>query len=152
MTAEDRDQYGGPEWLDFDAAVGWLDDLGYDQLVDIEAQLQAALDGKTGGEEITLLWVIYQLKAKTRFATSLAALRVRLWLALLAAGVDLRLADFTPHAFGTAWETPPAKEKKGDPPAGTPDSSGTLTSTPADTPPSPPSTDVSTPGPGAPTP
>lgn len=148
MTDADREQYGGPEWLDFHASLAWLDDQPYAKLVDLEEQLQNDLKGTIPpDEDVTLLWVIYQLLGKLKYAQRLPMIRARLWLALLGSGVDIRLDDFQPHAYGAIWEKP-AKEEKPGPPAGTPESSDTSTLTPAASPASEPSTSASTPGPG----
>lgn len=150
MNDADRARYGGPEWLpDERETANRFDDADYDRLVDIEAQLQAELKGKFGKEEITFIWVLYQLLGPTRWATSIPMTRVRLWLALVAEGVDVKLADFKPKVFEVTWEKPAKEDEQGDPPAGTPESSDTSTSTPAASPASEPSTSASTPGPDA---
>lgn len=143
MCEADQQQYGGPEWLDPAAAVEALNDLDYDQLVAIEDQITAEL-----GEDKTLPWVAAQLTYRTRQSSSIGVLRVRLWLALRqwmmqTHGTAVKLADFKPHVLAAEveYQTPDA-----DPPSDGPDSS---TSTTADTPASPPSIEVSIPGPDA---
>lgn len=155
MAEEDQQRYGGPEDLDFAAVPGWLDGLGYDDLVAVEDQIRDDLQGAKlvpPGEEVTLLWVLDQLISHTRLSSRLPLVRVRLWLSLRAAGVDLPLADFRPARL---WGLKVVRPDGGAvPPAGEPDSSPTslpesgetMTTSTSES-----STDASTPGPGEPT-
>lgn len=104
MSDADRDRYGGPEWLDYDAAV--LDDTPCDELAKIEAQ--------TGV-------VLYEAVQEPNAA---AALRVWLWLALSRAGVDVAWPDFTPRTLRLRIRSgdagPPASAPPSTPPSPTP--------------------------------
>jgi hypothetical protein len=97
MCDADRERYGGPEWLDYDAAV--LDDTPCDELEDIEAQ--------TG---VVLFRAVQEPEAA-------AALRLWLWLALARAGVDIAWPDFTPRTMKLRVRSGDA-----DPPASAPPS------------------------------
>lgn len=116
MHDDDRATYGGPEYLDTKAPVEALNDLDFDALT--------ALD-----EEVFLATGTGLMRSIGLFSTwQLNALRVRLWLALRHAGVDIALADFKPAKIlqvGT-----PIRESVGDvdPPVSSPESSDTSTS------------------------
>lgn len=109
LCDEDRERYGGPEWLDTDAAIVWLSDLDEPTLRGIEKQVRAEF----GQVLLTFL-------ADEVFTGSMAAFRGRAWLALLHEGVDIALADFTPKPMKMAWE-PAAPDAV--PPSGGADSS-----------------------------
>lgn len=94
MSQDDRERYGGPEWLDFATATEWLEDCDYDALDGIEQEIRGLL-----GKEVTLLSVLGQIMRSDREASSVPMLRVQLWLCLRASGVDVPLADFKPKAF-----------------------------------------------------
>lgn len=145
MCDADRQEYGGPEWLDSNAALDALNDLDYDQLAAIETQITDEL-----GEDKTLLWVVSQLQSRTRQSTLLALLRLRLWLSLRQwmaerhDGVAIKLADFKPHVLLTEMER---RVPDADPPSSGVESSPTSAPGSAeDTPASETSTSPSTPG------
>ena len=131
MTEADRQQYGGPEWIDLADAAAWLDELDCDRLADVENQARALLLPEFPGDEISLIWVLTQMLTKGTKAGRVPMLRTRLWLALIATGVDVKLADFKPHVYAAEFERPTtAQGDDADPPSGSPDSSPA--STPAD--------------------
>jgi hypothetical protein len=100
MADVDREKYGGPEDFDFADVPPWLDDLGYDGLVALEDEILAE-QGKT------LLWVLDQILSRTDEAYSLPMVRLRMWLCLRAAGVDLPLAEFKPaRPYGVKVDRP----------------------------------------------
>lgn len=145
MADEDRATYGGPEELDFAAVPAWLDGLGYDELVAVDDQIIAEF-----GDDKPLLWVFYQLLTEPSTTFSIRMRRVRLWLSLRAAGVELSLADFKPAHLYAVRVVKPARDAV--PPAAEPDSSPTFSpesDEPTTTSTSESSTDASTPGPGA---
>jgi hypothetical protein len=151
MADEDRATYGAPDELDFAAVPAWLDSLGYDDLVAVEDQLTADLGPAYPGEDVTLLWVLDQLISHTRASSRLRMVRVRLWLALRAAGADVALADFRPaHLYGVRVIRPEADavppDGSGSSPTSSPESAEPTTTSTSES-----STDGSTPGPGAPT-
>lgn len=137
LADEDRESYGGPEVLDTRAAILWLNDLGYDDLKAIEAEVRA---------EFGMVLIAYL--AEEVDSGSLDAFRGRTWLALKHAGVDIKLADYKPDVFGmrTVREAPDA-----DPPSGGAESSPESTSTTETGQTSPASTEASIPGDGEPT-
>jgi hypothetical protein len=144
MTDADQERYGGPEWLDPDAITEWLNDLDYTGLVEVERQVIADLAPAFPDEGVTLLWAYAQMVRRTRAATSLPMMRLKVWLALRAEGVDVALADFTPKVFAIASEPDDEAEEDADPPASTPESSG-ISIPPVDSPGSETSTSGSTP-------
>lgn len=124
MTEADRQQYGGPEWIDLADAVAWLDELDYDRLADVENQVRTLLAPEFPDDEVTLLWVLTQMLTRATKAGRVGMLRTRLWLALIATGVDIRLGDFKPHAYAVEFERPAEKPSgDADPPSGSPESS-----------------------------
>lgn len=151
MADEDREHFGGPEELDFAEVPAWLDSLGYDDLVAVEDQIIADLGPHKPAETPTLLWVLDQLVSHTRESSRMRMIRVRVWLALRASGVDVALADFRPaHLYGVRVVQP---ARDAVPPAGASDSSPTSSPQAAEdettTPTSESFTDASTPGPDA---
>lgn len=109
LCDEDRERYGGPEWLDSDAAIVWLSDLDEPKLTAVEKQVKAVF----GMNLLTFL-------TDEAFGGTMAAFRGRTWLALLHEGVDIKLADFTPKPMKMSWE-PDAPDV--GPPSGGADSS-----------------------------
>jgi len=149
MLEADRETYGIPEWVDFLAAVRWIDDLDYDRLLDIETQIKTLLSPLNPDTDVTLLWFMSTMLARAQSAGSIPMLRTRLWLAVLAAGADVKLDDFKPHVYATEWERPAKGAADADPPSGSPESSDASTQEPANTPASESSTSASIPGPAA---
>lgn len=154
MADEDREKYGGPEWVDFGDVPAWLDSLGYDELVAVEDQIIAGLPPSKTGPEPTLLWILEALISFSREASAMPMVRIRLWLALRAAGVDVALADFRPARLYGMRVVQPGRDAV--PPADESDSSPTSSPTPgeatqATTPASESFTAASIPGPGEPT-
>jgi hypothetical protein len=106
----DRDEYGGPEWLELDP----------DALLDFRASQLAAWEKDMGQ---TIVSVVSQGRNE-----SANAIRGQLWIALKLAGVNLEWAEFDPRALkaelrreppGTAAgkEPPPASSPSTDSPA-----------------------------------
>lgn len=118
MHEADRQTYGGPEWLDDDEAIDALNDLDLDELKAIERETRSVLD-------LTLI----RLSATSVFNWSIDHLRGRLWLALRHAGVDVKLADFTPVKILRTDMDFGSRGADADPPSSGPDSSATSTST-----------------------
>lgn len=154
MADEDRERYGGPEELDFAEVPAWLDSLGYDDLVAVEDQIVVALKGLLPSSEppVTLMWVLERILWQKRESTYVRMIRVRAWLALRAAGVDIALPDFQPGhmAFGLRVVTPaddavPPASASDSSPTSSPESPDVTTTTPTFES----FTDASTPGPGA---
>jgi hypothetical protein len=115
----DRARYGGPEWLDTDAAIVWLSaGLDHPALVAIEKQIRAEMG-----------MVLLRFLAVEAFSGSLEAMRGRAWLALRHNGVEVELKDFVPEVLKMAWE--PEGDGDADPP------SHGAASSPSATPPSP---------------
>lgn len=79
MCDEDREKFGGPQWLQFDA----------DQLLDTPCDQLAAIETETG--------IVLALAVDNPNLTS--ARRLWLWLALKHAGVQLAWADFQPKVL-----------------------------------------------------
>jgi hypothetical protein len=96
LCDEDQERYGGPEWLDTDAAIVWLSDLDEPKLTAIEKQIRAEYG------RVLLLFLTEDV-----FAGTMAAFRGRTWLALLHNGVDIALADYTPKPMKMSWEPEP---------------------------------------------
>lgn len=143
MCQADQERYGGPEWLDLQATLEWIDDADYDTLADLEKQIQALLKPEWA-ETVTLLGLITKLITGAPEALAVSSQRAKLWLMLRREGVDVTLADFKPKVFLIEREPKP-KDDDADPPSGSPESSPVLT--PADqTPASETSTSGSTPG------
>ncbi len=116
MHDDDRAKYGGPEYLDTKAPVEALNDLDFDALT--------ALD-----EEVFLATGTGLMRSIGMFATwQLNALRVRLWLALRHAGVDIALADFKPAKILQVGTPIREGAVDADPPASSPESSDISTS------------------------
>lgn len=148
MCEADRQQYGGPEWIDFLGALRWIDDLDYDTLEAVERQVRDVLAPEFPDTKVSLVWVIQQLLEKSAPAGLVVMMRTRLWLALIAEGVQIELASFRPKVYKADWEAPPPKKKAGDadPPAGSLESSPESTpDSTADTPASDASTSQSLP-------
>lgn len=130
LRPADRERYNAPDWIDVEKGVDALNDLDYEGLKSIEDQIQAEYG-------MTLMRYI-----GNQFPTlSLESERVRCWLGLLAAGADIKLADFKPATFNLDTRPRPADA---DPPATTSESSPASTET--TTPESETSTSGSTPG------
>lgn len=139
LCEEDRKEYGGPEWLDVDDVITWSTEAGYDALVAAEKQITAFLDDPSK----SLTWVVAQFLAETRTATLIPMQRIRIWLCLVAAGVDVKLADCKPHILAGELQHS-SEDDDADPPSSGADSS---TDTPAEgSPESETSTAGSTPG------
>jgi hypothetical protein len=153
MADEDREKYGGPEELDFADVSTWLDGLGYDDLVAVEDQVVGDLGpAKPGEPQPTLLWVLDQLLSHTRESGRIRMIRVRVWLSLRAAGVDVALANFRPARLYAmrvvrASDAVPPVDASDSSPTSSPESADATTTIPE----SASSTGGSTPGPGAPT-
>jgi hypothetical protein len=136
---EDRAKFGGPEWLDIEDVIAWSTDADYDKLVDAESQILALLDDPSK----SLTWTVAQFVAETRTSTLLPMQRIRVWLCLIAAGSDVKLADFKPKLL--AGEIRRREDDDADPPQSGADSSATTGSEPS-SPESETSTESSTPG------
>lgn len=104
LTDADRERYGGPEWLDTDAALAWLNGLPFDELDAIEKQMRPELGV-----------VLLRFMAYEAYSDSLSAFRGRAWLALRQAGVDIALAEFKPDIVRIGWR--PEDPADADPPA-----------------------------------
>lgn len=139
LSEEDREKFGGPEVLDTDAALAWLNDLGYDELVAIEKQIRPELG-----------MVLLTFMADEVLTGSLVAFRGLAWLALRHAGEEIALADFKPDVLQMRRVRDAADA---GPPSGGAASSpaSTTTKKPRAGRTSPGSTEASTPGPDAPT-
>lgn len=133
LRPADVERYGVPEWVDVERGIDHLNDLDYDGLKAIEEQLFAELG--------TTLTLFVGAMIETY---SIDAMRVRLWFGLLAAGHDIKLADFKPAAFNLERRARPGADA--DPPAANSESSPASTET--TTPESETSTSASTPGSG----
>jgi hypothetical protein len=120
MCTADQERYGGPEWLDVDAAEDGLNDLDYDALKAIEDQVMPVFG-------VSLLRFV----GKEFKEWTVPSIRGRLWLALRNAGVDVALADFKPKALSVEMQL---RAPDADPPSGTPASSDTSTPTLEQTP------------------
>jgi endo-1,4-beta-D-glucanase Y len=130
MSDTDREMYSAPEWVDVDAGRNRLGDLNHDQLKAIDDQVHA----ETGK------WLLEIIAAEFDHF-SFESFRVRLWLGMLAADSDIKLADFKPNCWNLQYSArgkgdvdPPAKTS-----ASSPDSTETTgraseTSTSASTP------------------
>lgn len=135
MAPEDRETYGGPEWLDDDATTEALNDLDLDALMDIEGEVKSEL-GMT----------LNRLTATGFINWEIPHIRGRLWLALRMAGVEVDLADFKPaKILRTALEVPKRGGGDARPPASEADS-GTASTSTTSTPASETSDSGSTPG------
>ncbi|WP_427422657.1 hypothetical protein [Lysinibacillus fusiformis] len=135
MAPEDRETYGGPEWLDDDASTEALSDLDLDTLMEIEAGVKAELS-----------MTLNRLTGTSFVNWEIPHLRGRLWLALRAAGVEVDLDDFKPaKILRTVLEVPKRGGDDADPPASEADS-GTASTSTTPTPPSETSDSASTPG------
>jgi len=145
MCDEDQQRYGGPEWLDDDVTIEWLNDLDYDALRELEKQIKADPGiVEELGKSANLLSVVGQIIEPTEVAKSAPLLRARVWLALRAAGVDVALAGFTPKIFRARTA---GRSADADPPSGGAESSPTSTQpSTTDAPASETSTSASTPG------
>jgi len=134
LRPADAQRYGVPEWVDVERGVDALNDLDYEGLEAIEGQIKTEF----GVPSLTLFIGV-------EFEThSVKAMRARLWLGLLAAGHDIKLADFKPGTFNLEHRARPGVDA--DPPAATSESSPASTET--TTPGSETSTSASTPGSG----
>lgn len=134
MRPADRERYGGPEWIDVERGIDALNDLDYEALVAVEDQLVS---------EVGTVSLTYYIATELR-KISIRSERVKLWLGLLAAGMDIKLADFKPTSFNLDYRARPIDA---DPPVVTSDSSPASTGTTI--PVSETSTSASTPGSGA---
>ncbi len=106
LRQRDVERYNVPEWVDVELGSQALNDLDYDGLKAIEDQIQAEF-GTT-----LALYLAIELDRH-----SIDAMRVRLWLGLLAVGHDIKLADFKPATFNLERRARPGVDA--DPPAAT---------------------------------
>lgn len=116
MRPADQERYGGPEWIDVERGLDALNDLDYDGLSSIEDQLIAEVGA------VSLMWYVNSEFPKLTQASE----RVRLWLGLLAEGVDIKLADFKPGTYNLDARARPVDAV---PPAVTSESSPASTGT-----------------------
>lgn len=100
MCEQDRDKYGGPEWLGLNLEK-FVDDTPAGELEQIEDLTN-----------VVVMWAVENPAAAR-------SVRLWLWLGLRKAGVEIPWAEFTPRTLRVEWEP-------GDvvPPAGDPSSEG----------------------------
>lgn len=140
LCDEDREQYGGPEWLEWSATVEWLNNLDGDALIALDEELGPHLPEAKG----PLLWLanIVQLRRVDELY-KMRVSRAWAWLQLRAAGVDIDLPAFKPRllAMRAEFDTNPPSGGEASSPKSTPDSQAASpeseTSTSASTPGSP---------------
>lgn len=85
LHEQDRDRYGGPEWLEFNDAT--IDDAPADELERLESELLP--------HGVSLV----QALAEWRHNLSARSVRVVLWLALRQSGVTVAYDEFTPKVM-----------------------------------------------------